>query len=100
MIAARWVGETSPEAQFAVLLFWLHMNTVIWSLLPQKFSALSACGFSSSPMPTRVSETKMVTIIATDMDTLRRRPEPVSEKTYLSCMEWISPSMLVAVDTT
>src|SRR3954447_1490963 len=90
-------GVASPS-HVAAWLFWLHMNTVIWSLLPQNFSALSAWAFSSSPMPTSVSETKIVTIIATDMDTLRFRPEPVSEKTYLSCMEWISPSVLVAVD--
>src|SRR4051794_40933799 len=74
------------------------MNTVIWSLSPQNRSALSAWALSSSPMPTSVSDTKMVTIRAIDMDTLRLRPEPVSEKTYLSCMEWISPSVLVAVD--
>src|ERR1700712_622228 len=96
-IALRCVAETSP-VQFAALLFWLHMNTVIWSLLPQNFSALSAWALSRIPMPTRVSETKIVTIRAIDMDTLRLRPEPVSEKTYLSCMEWISPSVLVAVD--
>ena len=37
-------------------------------------------------MPTSVSETKIVTISAIDIETLRRRPVPVSEKTYLSCM--------------
>src|ERR1700712_4593880 len=93
-------GVTSPE-QFATLLFWLHMNTVIWSLLPQNFSALSACALSSSPMPTRVSETKIVTIRAIDMEMLRRRPVPVSEKTYRSCMGKVrAPGVLglVAVD--
>ena len=86
LTAVRWVGVISPEEQFGVLLFWLHMKTVIWSLLPQKRSALSACWLSSSPMPTRVSETKIVTISATDIEMLRRRPVAVSEKTYLSCI--------------
>src|SRR6195952_1026956 len=90
-------GVTSPS-QVAALLFWLHMKTVIWSLLPQNFSALSACAFSSRPIPTRVSETKIVTIRATDIDTLRRSPVPVSEKTYRSCMGEEAPLVLVAVD--
>ena len=77
---------TSPSAQFGALLFWLHMKTVICSLSPQNCSALSAWAFSSRPMPTRVSETKIVTISAIDIETLRLSPEPVSEKTYLSCM--------------
>ena len=73
------------------MLFWLHMKTVIWSLSPQNRSALSACEFSSRPMPTSVSETKIVTISATDIETLRRSPVPVSEKTYLSCMGEVQP---------
>src|SRR6478735_9698187 len=96
-IAAFCSGVTSP-VQFETLLFWLHMKTVIWSLLPQNFSALSACAFSNRPMPTRVSETKIVTIRAMDMDTLRRSPVPVSEKTYRSCMGKELLLVLVAVD--
>src|SRR4051794_24544201 len=98
LMAAFWAGVTSPSAQLAAVLFWLHMKTVICSLSPQNRSALSACAFSSRPMPTRVSETKIVTISAMDMDTLRLSPDVVSEKTYLSCMEVLSPSLLVAVD--
>src|SRR4029079_4873441 len=48
-------------------------------------------------MPTRVSETKIVTIRATDIETLRRSPVPVSEKTYRSCMGEVL-LVLVAVD--
>ena len=61
--------------------FWLHRNTVICSLLPQYSWAFCAWALSSSPIPTRVSETKIVTTSATVIETLRRRPVPVSEKT-------------------
>ena len=74
-------GVTSPFTQLAVAEFWLHKKTVIWSLPPQYASALSACALSSSPMPTRVRETKMVTMTASVIDTLRRSPLPSSEKT-------------------
>src|SRR4051794_15512585 len=80
-IDAFCASVTSPFTQFAVAEFWLHRNTVIWSLLPQYASALCACALSSRPMPTRVSETKMVTITATVMDTLRLSPLPSSENT-------------------
>src|SRR4051795_9814239 len=90
-----WV--TSPDVQCGVREFWLQRKTVIWSLLPQYCSAFWAWALSSSPMPTRVRETKIVTTRATVMETLRRRPVPVSEKTYLSCMV-PPPSVLEAVD--
>ena len=72
---------TSPLTQLAVAEFWLHRKTVIWSLLPQYSSAFCACALSSRPMPTRVSETKIVTITATVIETLRLSPLPSSENT-------------------
>jgi len=72
---------TSPLTQLAVVEFWLHKNTVIWSLLPQYSWALFACEFSSRPIPTRVRDTKIVTITATLIETLRLRPLPSSENT-------------------
>jgi hypothetical protein len=59
----------------------VQRKTVIWRRSPQNSSALSAWALRSRPSPTRVSETKRVTITAMVIDTLRRRPVVSSETT-------------------